>query len=50
MSMTQIDEQRRDPHGATTQLDRFPIFASHQLVVLKSLHWVLRSRLECILR
>src|SRR6516164_9303422 len=35
----EIDVERLvgDPHRAATQLDWFPVFAHHQLVVLKSL-------------
>src|ERR1700758_5504622 len=34
---TQIDVERfvSDPHGASTQLDRFPVFTPGQLVVIK---------------
>ena len=41
----QIDVERlvSDPHGTATQLDRFPVFAHHQLIVLKSLHRLFRS-------
>src|SRR6266481_4201530 len=39
-----------DAHRPAAQLDRFPIFALHQLIMLKSLRRLLRSRLECILR
>ena len=39
-----------DPHRTATQLDRFPIFIRHQLVVLKAVRWLFRCRrLECIL-
>src|SRR5262249_5840520 len=31
-----------DPHRPPTQLDWFPIFARHQLVVLKSSRWLLQ--------
>src|SRR5260370_32854544 len=48
----QIDVARlvSDAHRTATQLDRFPIFARDQLVVLKSLQWLLSSRLERILK
>src|SRR5271165_229410 len=48
----QIDVKRlvSNPHCTATQLDRFPIFARHQLIVLKSVRPVLRCRLERILR
>src|SRR5580704_1325123 len=48
----QIDVERfvSDPHRTATQLDRFPIFARHQFIMLKSVRRVLRCRLECILR
>jgi hypothetical protein len=47
----QIDVERlvSDPHRAATQLDRFPAFARHQLVVVESLRWLVRYRLERIL-
>src|ERR1700730_6694706 len=38
-----------DPHRTATQLDGFPVFARHQLIVLKSLHRFLRRRLDRIL-
>src|SRR5271165_6127871 len=39
-----------DPHCTATQLDRFPVFARDQLVVLKSLRWLVRRcRLDRIL-
>src|SRR6516165_8397548 len=38
-----------DPHRSATQLDRFPVFARHQLVVVKSLRWLVRYRFERIL-
>src|SRR5215475_10116716 len=49
----QIDVQRlvSDPHRPATQLDRFAVFARHQLVVLKSSRWLLQCcRLDRILR
>src|SRR5208337_1283231 len=48
----QINVERlvSDAHCTATQLDRFPVFARHQLVVVKSLRWLLRHRLECIPR
>src|ERR1700740_2191181 len=48
----QIDVERlvSDPHRAATQLERFPVFTRHQLVVLKPLRWLVRCRLECIPR
>jgi hypothetical protein len=45
-----VDRFISDPHRTATQLDRFSIFARHQLIMLKSLPWVLRRRLECTLR
>src|SRR6266446_8516562 len=47
----QIDVERlvSDPHRTATQLERFPIFARHQLVVLKSLHPLFWCRLERVL-
>src|SRR5262249_44932809 len=47
--VSQIDVERlvSDPHRSSTQLDRFPVFARHQFVVLKSSRWlnrVLRNR------
>src|ERR1700758_2867637 len=47
----QIDIERlvSDPHRTATQLDRFPVFARHQLIVLKSLRWLVRCRLDCFL-
>src|SRR5271157_4843008 len=41
----QIDVKRLvgDPHRTATKLDRFPVFARHQLIVLKSLHRLFRS-------
>src|ERR1700757_3125694 len=50
---SEIDVERlvSDPHRTATQLDRFPIFARHQLVVLKSSRWLLQCcRLDRILR
>jgi hypothetical protein len=48
----QIDVERlvSDSHRTATQLDRFPIFASHQLIMLKSVHRVLRCWRSCIAR
>ena len=48
----QIDVERlvSDAHRTATQLDRFPVFARHQLVVLKSLRWLFGLRLDCIRR
>src|SRR5271157_1613796 len=48
----QIDVERlvSDAHGAATQLDWLPVFARHQLIVLKSLRRLFRCRLERILR
>jgi hypothetical protein len=48
---TQIDIERlvSDPHCAATQFDRFPVFAHHQLVVVKSLRWLFRRRLDSLL-
>jgi hypothetical protein len=38
----QIDVERLvgDPHRTATQLDRFPVFAGHQLIMLKALRRV----------
>src|SRR5262249_26040273 len=46
---TEIDIERlvSNPHRTATQLDRFPVFARHQFVVLKSSRWlnrILRNR------
>jgi hypothetical protein len=48
----QIDVERLvcDTHRTATQLDRFPIFAPHQLVVLKSGRHVLRGRRAIVKR
>ena len=48
---SQIDVERfvSDSHRTATQLDRFPIFADDQLIVLKSLRCLLRRRLDGIL-
>src|SRR5262249_33644511 len=48
---SQIDVERlvSDPHRTATQLDRFPAFARHQLVVVESLRSLVRYRLERIL-
>src|SRR5271165_4574342 len=48
----QIDVERLvgDAHRTPTQFERFPVFTRHQLVVVKSLRWLLRHRLECIPR
>ena len=47
----QIDVERlvSDAHRTATQLDRFPVFARHQFIVLKSLRRLFRCRLDCIL-
>ena len=44
----QIDVERlvSDPHRTATQLDRFPVFALHQLIMLKSLRCLFRCRLD----
>src|SRR5271165_3718922 len=44
----QIDVERlvSHPHRATTQFERFPVFAHHQLVVVKSFRWLVRCRLD----
>ena len=46
----QIDTERlvSDPHHTATQLDRFPVFAHHQIVVLKALGWLYGLQLERI--
>src|SRR5580704_16011670 len=48
----QIDVERfvSDPHRAATQLDRFPVFARHQFIMLKSVRCVLRCWRARILR
>src|SRR6516162_1160984 len=48
---SEIDVERfvSDPHCTATQLDRFPVFARHQLVVLKSFHRPFRRRPSCFL-
>jgi hypothetical protein len=47
----QIDIERfvGDPHCTATQLDRIPVFARHELIVLKSLVCLDWYRLERIL-
>src|SRR6516162_2542644 len=47
----QIDVERlvSDPHRTATQLDRFTVFARHQLIMLKSLKRLFRCRLHCFL-
>jgi hypothetical protein len=35
--------------GRATQLDWFAVFAAHQLVVVESLRWLVRCRLNCFL-
>src|SRR5262249_49174958 len=47
----QIDVERfvSDPHSTATQLDRFPVVARHQLVVLKSFHRRFRRWLDRLL-
>src|SRR5262245_47195049 len=47
----QIDVKRpvSNAHRTATQFDRFPAFARHQLVVVKSLHRLFRCRLERVL-
>src|SRR6516165_2961806 len=44
----QIDVERlvSHPHRTTTQFERFPVFARHQLVVVKSFRWLVRYRLD----
>src|ERR1700724_2391919 len=46
----QIDVERlvSDPHRTATQLDRFPVFAHHQLIMLKSLRRLFWCRLDPI--
>ena len=39
-SQIDVDRLVSDAHGTATKLDRFPVLASHQLVVLKSLRWL----------
>src|SRR5208283_1622378 len=48
----QINVERlvSDSHRAATQLERFPVFTRHQLVVLKSFRCLVRCRLESIPR
>src|SRR6516162_6818533 len=38
-----------DPHRTAAQLDRFAVFARHQLVVLKSFWWLVRCRPDRLL-
>ena len=47
----QIDVERlvSDPHCTATQLDRFPVFALRQFIMLKSLRCLFRRRLNGIL-
>ena len=47
----QIDIERlvRDPHRTATQLNRLPVLASRQLVVIKSPSWLVRRWLDRIL-
>jgi hypothetical protein len=48
--ISSLSNPTSDAHCPTTQLDRFPIFTRHQLVVLKSLRWLVRCcRLASIL-
>ena len=44
----QIDVERlvSDAHCTATQLDRFPVFARHQFIMLKSLHRLFGCRLD----
>src|SRR6516165_1366251 len=48
---SEIDVERfvSDPHRTATQLDRFPVFARYQLVVLKSFWWLVRFPLDRLL-
>ena len=48
----QIDVERlvSNAHCATTQLDRFPVFARHQFIMLKSPVCLSWCRLECVPR
>src|SRR6516162_6491189 len=48
----QIDVERliSNPHRTATQLDRFPVFACHKLILLESLQRLFWCRLECIPR
>src|SRR6516165_454131 len=48
---TQIDVEClvSDAHRPATQLDRFPVFTRHQLIVVKSLRWLVEYRFERIL-
>src|SRR5215467_12804750 len=47
---SEIDVERfvSNPHRAATQLDGFPVFARHQLVVVKPLGWLAQYWFECI--
>src|SRR6516162_928819 len=49
---SEIDVERfeSDPHRTATQFERFPVFARHQLVVLKSIRWLVQRRLNCFLK
>src|SRR5262249_53711654 len=48
----QIDVERlvSDPHYTPTQFERFPVITFHQLVVVKSLRWLVWYRLKGIPR
>src|SRR5271156_4176283 len=48
----QIDVERlvSDPHRATAQLERFPVFPFHQVIVFKSLRYLFRCRLDRLLQ
>jgi hypothetical protein len=45
-----VDRFVSDPHRTATQLDRFPAFACHKLIVLESLQLLFRCRLQCVPR
>ena len=47
----EIDIERlvSDAHCTATQLDRFPVFADHQFIMLKSLRRLLWCRLDRLL-
>src|ERR1700747_2035587 len=44
-----IERLVSDSHRTATQLNRLPVLARHQLVVVKSLYWPFRCRLDCLL-
>src|SRR6516225_1212095 len=46
----QIDIERlvSHAHGTPTQFDRFAVVTFHQLIVIKSVRWLVRYWVECI--